>query len=143
VRKPDEKKPFYEITEKGRDYVENPPEEIEGEELELSAGNIARNSAEGTKDIVPTQADIFRDIGERLRVGIGRRGKQEGTPLDAIIYYIQRTANLDNLTSVWNALTEMGIANDMKKRWIKIYAQNLPGEEIPEGPETVRSLRRS
>jgi len=37
VRKPDEKKPFYEISDKGRDYVENPPEEIEGEELELSA----------------------------------------------------------------------------------------------------------
>ena len=74
---------------------------------------------------------------------MGRRGKQEGTPLDAIIYYIQRTANRDNLTSVWNALTEMGIANDMKKRWVKIYAQNLPGEEIPEEPETVRSLRRS
>lgn len=26
----------------------------------------------------------------------------------------------------------MGVANDVKKRWIKIYAQNLPGGEIPE-----------
>ena len=34
MRKPDEKKSFYEITDKGRDYLENPPEEIEAEELE-------------------------------------------------------------------------------------------------------------
>jgi len=27
---------------------------------------------------------------------------------------------------------EMGVANDVKKRWIKLYAQNLPGKEIPE-----------
>jgi len=26
----------------------------------------------------------------------------------------------------------MGVANDVKKRWIKIYAQNLPSKEIPE-----------
>jgi len=42
---------------------------------------------EGTKDIVLTQADLFRDIGERLRAGIGRTGKQEDTPLEAIIYF--------------------------------------------------------
>ena len=34
VQEPDGKKSFYEITDKGRDYLENPPEEIEGEELE-------------------------------------------------------------------------------------------------------------
>ena len=37
VRKPDEKKPFYEISDKARDYLENPREEIEGEELKQSA----------------------------------------------------------------------------------------------------------
>jgi len=26
----------------------------------------------------------------------------------------------------------MGVANDVKKRWIKICAQNLPSKEIPE-----------
>ena len=57
-----------------------------------SAGDIARNGAEGTKDVVLTQADLFRDIGERLRVGIGRTGKQEGTPLEAIIYFVRETA---------------------------------------------------
>jgi DNA-binding PadR family transcriptional regulator len=34
VQKPDRKKSFYEITDKGRGYLENPPEEVEGEELE-------------------------------------------------------------------------------------------------------------
>jgi len=57
-----------------------------------SAGNIARNGAEGTKDVVLTQADLFRDIGERLRAGIGRTGKQEDTPLDAIIYFLRETS---------------------------------------------------
>ena len=92
MRKPDEKKPFYEISDKGRDYLENPREEIEGEEHKQSASNIARNGAEGTKDIVLTQANIFNDIGDRLRVGIGKSGKQEGTPLEAIIYFVRETA---------------------------------------------------
>jgi len=76
VWQPDEKKPFYEISDKGRDYLENPREEIEGEEQSKaqrqSAGNIARNGAERTEDIILTQADLSRDIGNRLRVGIGR-----------------------------------------------------------------------
>ena len=37
VDKPDKKKSFYEITENGQAYMENPPEEVEGEELEQSA----------------------------------------------------------------------------------------------------------
>ncbi|MBU1066944.1 hypothetical protein KKE60_04120, partial [Patescibacteria group bacterium] len=77
---------------------------------------------------VPSQADLFRSIGENLGVG----AKKGDVRLDAIIYYVQRTTNLDDLSSVWNALTEMGVANDVKKRWVKIYAQNLPGKEIPE-----------
>jgi DNA-binding PadR family transcriptional regulator len=34
VQKPDRKKSFYEITDKGRQYLANPPEEVESEELE-------------------------------------------------------------------------------------------------------------
>jgi len=40
---------------------------------------------------------------------------------------------------VWNALAEMGITNDVKKGWIKLYAQNLPGKGIPEESESVPS----
>jgi len=57
------------------------------------------------EEAVPTQADLFRGIGERLRIGIGKSGKQEGTPLDAIIYYAQRTADLDNFTSACDGTT--------------------------------------
>jgi len=41
---------------------------------------------------VHSRADLFRGIGERLRVGIGRSGKQEGTPLEAIIYFVRETS---------------------------------------------------
>ena len=50
---------------------------------EISADNIAK---ETTVVAIPSQADIFRDIGERLRVGIGRTGKQEATLLEATIW---------------------------------------------------------
>ena len=40
MRKLAEKKSFYEITEKGRGYLENPPEEVEAEELERSTEDI-------------------------------------------------------------------------------------------------------
>ena len=33
------------------------------------------------KNCRPSQSDLFRSIGERLRIGVGRGGKQEGTPL--------------------------------------------------------------
>ena len=46
VWKPDEKKPFYEISDRGRDYLENPREEIEGEELEQSAEAKCRQYCE-------------------------------------------------------------------------------------------------
>ena len=121
--------------------MKNPPEEIEGRELERSTeekhreearkrntGDMTEDITEETTENIPSQADLFRPIGEKLGVG---RGKGE-VRLDAIIYYVQRTANLDNLNSVWNALTEMGVANDVKKRSIKLYALNLPGKEIPE-----------
>ena len=42
---------------------------------------------------VPSQADLFRSVGERLGIG-GKKGE---------IYYVQRRADLDNLNSLWNA----------------------------------------
>jgi len=57
------------------------------------------------EEAIPTQADLFRGIGERLRIGVGKSGKQEGTPLDAIIYYAQRAADLDNFTSACDGTT--------------------------------------
>jgi uncharacterized protein YeeX (DUF496 family) len=90
---------------------------------EESGGGIPESD-----ETVPSQADIFRDIGERLGIG---KGKGE-VKLDPIIYYVQRTANLDNLDTIWNALTEMGVAADVRKRWLKLYAQTIPGKKITE-----------
>jgi len=86
VRKPDEKKSFYEITDKGRDYLENPPEEIEGGELERSTEEKQRGYDRMTEDItektrpetVPSQSDLFKSIGERLRIGVGTGGERKG-----------------------------------------------------------------
>jgi len=84
------------------------------------------NERKETGETVPSQADLFKTEGQRL--GIGSR--KEDIKLDAIVTYVERIADLDDLNSVWNALTEMGVANDIKKRWIKLYAQNLPGRKF-------------
>ncbi|GAI33737.1 unnamed protein product, partial [marine sediment metagenome] len=78
-------------------------------------------------ETVPSQADLFKAEGQRIGFGT-RKGDIK---LDAVVTYVERVADLDDLSSVWNALTEMGVANDVKKRWIKLYSQNLPGKEIP------------
>ncbi|GAG55748.1 unnamed protein product, partial [marine sediment metagenome] len=79
------------------------------------------------EETVPSQADLFKAEGQRIGFGT-RKGDIK---LEAVVTYVERIADLDDLTSVWNALTEMGVATDVKKRWIKLYAQNLPGKEIP------------
>lgn len=76
---------------------------------------------------IPSQADLFRREGVSLGVGT-RKGDIH---LDAIVRYVERMANLDDLSDVWNRLTEMGVDNNIKKRWINLYAQSLPGKEIP------------
>lgn len=147
------KPPRYLINDKGTAYLENPPEYDKttsappterkdrsreqkqkiADRLEGATDEMTPERTAITHDVaVPSQADLFRGIGERLRIGVGRGGKQEGTPLDAVIYYVQATADLDNLSSVWNALIEMGIATDVRKRWIKLYAQTIPGKQIPD-----------
>ena len=113
----------WKITSEGREWIEGGAEGEKGER-----GGEKGKGREIATETVPSQSDLFRSIGEKLGAG----AKKGDVRLDAITYYVQRTADLDNLISVWNALTEMGVANDVKKRWIKIYAQNLPGKEIPQ-----------
>jgi len=45
---------------------------------------------------IPSQADIFRSVAEQLSISKAK----EGTPLAAIINYVQRTAGLDNLNLI-------------------------------------------
>jgi hypothetical protein len=103
---------YYQINENGRQWVEAERERIasipsEQEEPPAAAPAAAAPAAGApaakveAEITVPSQTDILREVGERL--GVGR--KKGDIRLDAITYYVQRTANLDNLSSVWNALT--------------------------------------
>jgi len=47
---------------------------------------------------IPSSADLFRQIGENLGITI----KKIGIPLDAIVYYVERTADFNDLNSMWN-----------------------------------------
>jgi len=46
VRQPDEKNSFYETTKKEQGYLENPPEEVEGEEQERSPEAKSRSEVQ-------------------------------------------------------------------------------------------------
>jgi len=104
---------YYQITENGRQWVEAEHERIESiarEQKKPPAASPAAGApaaapaakveavlepSEGT-ETVPSQSDSFRSIGEKLGVG---KGKGE-VRLDAIIYYVQRTPDLDNLSLI-------------------------------------------
>lgn len=131
--KPDEKQSLWLITDKGKKYIEHPLVLLAGPLGRPSGGPSGGPLAGQTTDVgVPNQADVLRYYGEKLHVGIARGGKQEGTPLDAIIFFVQETADLNDLLSVWNALSKMAVPGDVKKRWIELYAKSIPGKEIPE-----------
>jgi len=125
AEKPNKKKPLWVITDKGREILEDPPaywltdipEKESEKELPPKPPAIT----------IPSRTDTFKEIGEHL--GIGTRGDIK---LDAIMYYLQRTADMEDLNAIWNALTEMGVASDVKKRWIKLYSQTLPDKKISE-----------
>lgn len=116
----------WKITDEGREWLESGGEKETGK----------KDERKEIGETVPSQADLFRAEGERIGFG-SRKGDIK---LDAVVTYVERIADLDDLNSVWNALTEMGVANDVKKRWIRLYAQNLPGKEIPDELKTKLEL---
>ena len=111
------------VTDAGRDYLE---EQKQPTVSQTPVTGTAQKPPPGG-ETVPSQADLFKAEGQRIGFGT-RKGDIK---LEAVVTYVERIADLDDLNSVWNALTEMGVATDVKKRWIKLYAQNLPGKEIP------------
>ena len=123
----------WKITNEGREWLESSDRKNKG-------GNGTKNGTKSetksetneTSETVPSQADLFRAEGQR--VGFGSR--KGDIKLDAVVNYVERIADLDDLTSVWNALTEMGVATNIKRTWLKLYAQNLPGKEIPTALKT-------
>ena len=65
-------------------------------------------------------------------------------PPNVIVKWVERTPNLDDIESVWNTLTDMGVDNPAKKRWITLYSQDLLGkttDELKEKLELVHSAR--
>ena len=51
---------------------------------------------------VPSQRDFFRSVAEQLNITKSEEAKG-GTPLNAIINFVERTADLDDLNYLWNA----------------------------------------
>jgi len=125
AEKPNKKKPLWVITDKGREILEDPPAYWL---TNTSKKESEKESIPKPPDItLPSLGDNFKEIGEHL--GIGTRGDVK---LDAIMYYLQRTADMEDLDTIWNALTEMGVVSDVKKRWIKLYSQTLPDKKVSE-----------
>lgn len=142
VTKPDPEMKFYSITDNGREWMKNPPQKVEKEQTEKAeqeSGARERSEREKrkigaeppktpTEGDVPSQSDTFREFGERMGIGAGK----EGVKLDAIMYYLGKTADFDDPVSIWNGLTEMGVDLNVRKRWLKLYLPTLTSKEIPK-----------
>ena len=115
-------KHLHRITEKGRKYKANPPAEIKAaggtttppvtetvhetvtktvtetvHETVLPQTPVLEEKSDKEKEDegkIPSQADIFRSVAEQLSISKAKEAK-EGTPLAAIINYVQRTGPLN------------------------------------------------
>lgn len=91
AEKIDEEQNIWSVTDKGTEYLE----EI-GKEIPSQTSVTGITPPPETGPTIPSEADLFRREGEGLGVGM----KKGNVPLDAIIYYVQRTANLDDLNLI-------------------------------------------
>ena len=126
VEKPDKKTNHYQISQKGKEFLANPPvatpkkpkppdeppDEPPGKlpsklpkeppgklpkEPPAGSGPIVPKKSETAKDdsVIPSQADIFRSIAQQLSISKAEEAKG-GTPLESIINFVERTADLGN-----------------------------------------------
>jgi len=90
----DKKEKTWQITEEGRQIADNiqlpevPPAEPPAVTSTVRPTVAPKVPPEEITETIPSQADLFRGIGEKLGVG----AKKGEVRLDAIIYYVQRTA---------------------------------------------------
>ena len=124
-------KHLHRITEKGRKYKANPPAEIKAAggtttppvtetvtetvtktvtktvpETVLPQTPVLEEKFDEEKEgkgKIPSQADIFRSVAEQLSMSKAKEAK-EGTPLEGIINFVERTADVDDLNSLWNSV---------------------------------------
>ena len=104
VEKPDEKKNRYQISDKGKEFLMNPPAPTPKPVHKSAAppaapplGSEEETKAEKKNDLaIPSQADIFRSVAEQLSIS----KQKDGTPSARIINHVQRTADLGNLSKL-------------------------------------------
>ncbi len=74
------------------------------DEPPTGSGPIVPKKFETAKEdlAIPSQADIFRSVAEQLNITKSAEAKG-GTPLEGIINFVERPADLDDLNSLWNA----------------------------------------
>jgi len=125
VEKPDKKRGAYLITQEGQKYLDNPPPEPpekmakrgakRGDESGGESGGV--KIVEKTSDFIQeaetkkplatppatpailSQADIFRSIAHQLSISKSEETKG-GTPLEGIINWVERTADMDDLNLI-------------------------------------------
>jgi len=92
----DKEQNLWAVTEIGQDYIEEQNQLTVSQTLSQGSvtGTAQKTPQEGT---IPSQAETFKAEGQRLGVD-SRKGDIK---LDAIVTYVERTADLDNFTSVW------------------------------------------
>jgi len=78
-------------TQKGTEV--NPPHTPAPEE---------KTEAEKKEGLIPSQADIFRSIADQLSISKAEEAKG-GASLSAIVNFVERTADMDDLNSLRNA----------------------------------------
>jgi len=106
AQKPNKKESLWLITDKGHETLENPPANwVRNLTEKTSEENFRETSRQPPEELtVHSRADLFRDIGDRLRAGIGKSGKQESTPLEAIIYFAREISWGHASCVAWNLM---------------------------------------
>jgi len=149
-------KHLYRITEKGKKYLANPPAEIEAVKsvpappsAEESAEKSTEKSvetvppqitpADETLMAIPSQADIFKSIGERLGFAKSVSDKRE-LSLGTVVDYVRSLADMDDLDSIERNLIEQNVPKDIRTRWLKLYAQSLPAKDVEMSLELKERL---
>jgi len=162
-------KHLHRITEKGKEYLANPPAEIEADKS-MPAPPVSGTSSEKVSEKVsetvsetvppqppgpereikseekededlalPSQADTFRSIGERLGFEKSVSDKRE-LSLRTVIDYVRNLADMDDLDSIERTLIELNVPKDIRSRWLKLYAQSLPAKGTEISPELKERL---
>ena len=144
AQKPDKEKNLYLITSEGRQTLENPPDSWLHKPLQETPpqkpppGTPPSGSLAG-ESTIPSQADIFKSIGERLGFAKSVSDKRE-LSLGTVVDYVRSLADMDDLDSIERNLIEQNVPKDIRTRWLKLYAQSLPAKDVEMSPELKERL---